>query len=107
MNAGWVHPAAGPRLQLYQQFIFPSLTLPCSAQRDVAVQASDNQGNPTVPAEPGDTEVTFNYYSDGHYKATIEDVLKKSSGRKLYDEHAPWNLGWYDCEHNALQEERF
>lgn len=72
-------------------------------ERESAVHSPGNEPESTAsrPADSGDA-VTYSYHSDGHYKATLEDVFKKSSNATLVSDHAPWSMGWQTNERNIM-----
>jgi hypothetical protein len=46
---------------------------------------------------------SFTYHSDGHYKATIEDVFPLDGGAaQVSSGKAPWQLGWQTNERNIM-----
>jgi len=62
------------------------------------------QGPIVPPADSVDEDngITYTYHSEGHYKATLEDVFKNSSKASLVRDHAPWNMGWQTNERNIM-----
>lgn len=61
-------------------------------QRKVSANAEKQKAS-------ADDKVHYSYHSDGHYKATIEDVFKQIDSAKLYTEQAPWKMGWCGPRH--------
>lgn len=46
--------------------------------------------------------VAFSYHSDGHYKATLEDVFGGTDPLNVAAGSAPWNMGWQTNERNVM-----
>ena len=44
--------------------------------------------------------MTYTYHSDGHYKATIEDVFGGLDASQLQQGSAPWHMGYQTHERN-------
>jgi hypothetical protein len=64
---------------------------------------------PSISAHVGDSShsyarsTQFTYHSDGHYKATIEDVFRlDSGGEPISGGKAPWKMGWQTNERNIV-----
>ena len=72
-------------------------------EREIPGQSPGNEPARSAgsPADSGDT-VTYSYHSDGHYKATLEDVFKNSSTATFVSDHAPWSMGWQTNERNIM-----
>lgn len=74
---------------------------------DVVGTAADTQATGTSPAaSTSGRDVQYSYHSDGHYKATIEDVFGSGGGQApLGAGKAPWRMGWQTNERNIMWNE--
>jgi hypothetical protein len=46
--------------------------------------------------------LAYSYHSDGHCKATLEDVFKGLNQTQLQKGRAPWHMGWQTNERNII-----
>lgn len=77
----------------------------CTAEPDAAADASasaapaqppgdaPDKDSPATPRSDAQGGITYTYKSDGHYKATIEDVFGGIDEGQLQGS-APWAMGW-------------
>eukprot|EP00892_Ulva_mutabilis_P006787 jgi/Ulvmu1/4480/UM002_0205.1 len=74
---------------------------PAMPPRSISVPAQ-RSGHEAADSVDTDEGVTYSYHSEGHYKATLEDVFKNPCKASLIRNHAPWSMGWQTNERNIM-----
>ena len=75
---------------------------PGSTGRNDNKAASSAAAGKTDEAGTSGRGAPYSYHSDGHYKATIEDVFGSEQGATpLTAGKAPWNMSWQANERNT------
>jgi hypothetical protein len=90
-------PCSAPRICAAQRDSSRFATTACAASNSDNTQADSPSTSQQKSSSDG---LTYTYHSDGHDKATIEDVFGGADASKLAPGSAPWATGWQMNERN-------